>query len=522
MLRFAWLALVAGSLLPLAATAQTSPATQQGFAFCTVTDTGSAQAKIWASPIVPVTYAASDSGGFKRSLALASEFHAHVGTLGGAGDKQCILQASQSEVAASREEQHAIWDKRVYFIKIGDWREVAWTPAPWDPAADASLAQTQITKYFYCYNTQTDVPDRSDLARTVASQVFAMPVPGDDPGAAYTQANAYAEEFKQTVRAHGLPDEGTPLCIPHDTQGEADKTSRDYRKILGGFNTKFTEVPWRPTGQAPASTPATAGNALIAAPATAPTAAPTKGIGVRINTVSAELAQAMGLASPQGAWVVEVVESSGAMKAGIKPMDVLLEIAGQAVNSPGDVPIIIGRLQPGFQAPVRLWRERQMQTVTLIIPDQPAAVTTASHSTPPSAAPETAATDNAPDAGQYCAAFVLHSKSALILRTPIWEMPASQTSKAAMSDSLSRLAAAVIQANPGSKWVTFPPVLCYDSAAAHAGDTFCVSNTYKHFGGSQMAAQFCSRSKTRLEERWAEMTRSDGPDVRRFAWPVTP
>lgn len=520
MLRSAWLALVASSLLPLAATAQTSPATQQGFAFCTVTDTGSAQAKIWASPIVPVTYASSDPGGFKRSLELASEFHTHVGTLGGAGDKSCIVQPSQAEVAASRQEQQAIWDKRVYFIKIGDWRDVAWAPAAWNPAT-AAAQPAQLTKYFYCYNTQTDVPDRSDLARTVASQVFTMPVPGDDPGAVYTQATAYAEEFKQTVRAHGLPDEGT-LCIPHDTQGEADKTSRDYRKRLGGFNTKFTEIPWMPTGKAAASTPATTGNAVIAAPSTAPTAAPAKGIGVRINTVGAELAQAVGLASPQGAWVVEVVEGGGAMKAGIKPMDVLLEIAGQAVNTPGDVPIIIGRLRPGFQAPVRLWRERQMQTVTLTVPDQPVTATPASHSMSPSAAPETAATDNAPDGGQYCAAFVLHSKSALVLRTPIWEIPASQTSNAAMSDSLSRLAATAIQANPGSKWMTFPPVLCYDNAATHAGETFCVSSTYKHFGGSQMAAQFCNRSKTLLEKRWAEMTRSDGPNVRNFPWPVTP
>jgi hypothetical protein len=520
MLRFAWLALVAGSLLPLAATAQTTSATQQGFAFCTVTDTGSAQAKIWASPIVPVAHASSDPGGFKRSLELASEFHTHVGTLGGAGDKQCIVQPSQAEVAASRQEQQAIWDKRVYFIKIGDWRDVAWAPAAWNPAT-AAAQPAQLTKYFYCYNTQTDVPDRSDLARTVASQVFAMPVPGDDPGAVYAQANAYAETFKQTIRAHGLPDEGT-LCIPHDTQGEADKTSRDYRKRLGGFNTKFTEVPWMPTGQSAASTPAITVNAVIAAPAAAPTAAPAKGIGVRINRVGTELAQAVGLASPQGAWVVEVVEGGGAMKAGIKPMDVLLEIAGQAVNGPSDVPIILSRLQPGFQAPVRLWRERRMQTVTLTIPDQPAAATTASHSTPPGAAPETAVTDSAPDGGQYCAAFVLHSKSALALRAPIWEIPASQTSNAAMVDSLSRLVAAIIQANSSTKWMTFPPIVCYDNSGVHTGETFCFSSTYKHFGGSQMAGQFCNPSKALIDKRWADMVKADGNNARLFSWPTNP
>jgi hypothetical protein len=275
-----------------------------------------------------------------------------------------------------------------------------------------------------------------------------------------------------------------------------------------------------PTGveAAPASGPTTTGNSINAAPVSAPV----KGIGVRLNTVGMELAQALGLPSPKGAWVVEVLDGGGAMKAGIKPMDVLLEIAGQAVESPGDVPIVLGRLQPGFQAPVRLWRERRMQAVTLTIPDRAATVAPASHSMPPSAAPETGATDHAPDGGQYCTAFVLHSKSALVLRMPIWKIPASQTSNAAMSDSLSRLMTAVVQANPGSKWMTPPPVVCYENAATRAGETFCVSSTYKHFGGSQMAGQFCNSSKALVDQRWAEMIKNDGNNARLFPWPANP
>lgn len=523
MLRFAWLALVAGGLLrPVVANAHTTPAVQQGFAFCTLTDTGSAQAKIWASPIVPVTYAPSDPAGARRSLELASEFHAHVGTLGGAGNKNCVIQATQAEVAAIRAEQHAIWDKRMYFIKIGDWREVAWTPAPWNPAA-AATQPAQVDKYFYCYETQTDVPDRSDSARTVASQVFAMPVPGDDPGAVYTQANAYAEEFKLTVSAHGLPAEGT-ICVSHDTRAEADKTSRDYRKMFGGFNTRFTEVAWVPSGRMPASAPATVPTTTAAATAQATT--PPVAVGIRINAVTSELAQALGLPSTRGAWVVEVRAGGAAMKAGIKPMDVLLEIAGQSINVYSDVPTLVGQLRPGFQAPLRVWRERQLHELTLTIPTTAMAAAEVAGATPAVAAPAAGvapdASTLAPDNGQYCTAFVMHSKSALMLRMPIREIPASQASNASMSDSLSQLVTAVMQANPDSRWITFPPVVCYDNSAVHAGETFCLSNTYKHFGGSQMAGQFCNPSKALIEKRWADMVKADGGNMRMFPWPAIP
>ena len=59
---------------------------------------------------------------------------------------------------------------------------------------------------------------------------------------------------------------------------------------------------------------------------------PATGLGIQITGVSAELAQALGLSSTQGAWVVEVGADSAAARAGVKPMDVLVEIAGQAVT----------------------------------------------------------------------------------------------------------------------------------------------------------------------------------------------
>ena len=518
MLRFAWLALVAGSLLSFAAKAETTPATPQGFGFCTVTDSSSAQVKIWASPVFPVSYAPSDPAGGMRSLEVAGEFLEHVGTLGGQGTKSCVILATQGEAASFREKQRATWDERVYFIKIGDWREVAWTPAPWSPAT-AATPPAQLTRYFYCNHVDTDVPN--DLSHTVATTVFARQVPSGNPMAVYDLAAAYTAQFKQQVRARGLPEKGD--CTPFDTQGEAEHQQRLILRHFKGFNMKYDEIAWTPSEVAiPAAAAPTTTTASVAAP-TVPAKAvmPATGLGIRINAVTAELAQALGLPATQGAWVVEVADGGAAMKAGIKPMDVLVEIAGQAVTAHGDVPAIVGRLRPGFEAPVRVWRERRMQDLTVVMPTQSPEQAVATLSTSPASAAAAVVPASAPDNGQYCAAFVMRSKEQLMLRMPVWQIPVSQASQTAMSESLSRLITAVIQAHP-TKWTAFPSVACHDNSGVFAGETFCFSNTYKHFGGSQMAAQFCNRSKELIDKRWADMVKADGDNARIFPWPVAP
>ena len=529
MLRFAWLALVAGSLLSFAVKAETAPAMPQGFGFCTVTDSSSVQVKIWASPVFPVTYAPSDPAGGMRSLEVAGEFLEHVGTLGGQGTKSCVILPTQSEAATFREEQRAGWDKRLYFIKLGDWREVAWTPAPWSPAT-AATPPAELTRYFYCNHVDTDVPN--DLSHTVATTVFARKVPSGNPMAVYDLAAAYTAQFKQQVRAHGLPEKGD--CTPFDTQGEAEHQQRLILRHFKGFNMKYDEIAWTPGEVAITAVPATA---VVAAP-TAPANAvmPAAELGIRINAVTAELAQALGLPSTQGAWVLEVGDGSAAMKAGIKPMDVLVEIAGQAVSAPADVGLIVSRLRPGFEAPVQVWRNRHMQTVTVAIPAAAthtagASAVLATAATPaasaPTASPATAAATTTPpvpapiaaaNGRLHCTAFVTHAKSGLHLRTPIWDSTTGQDANAAMTASLQRLIGAVVQANPGTPWMKFAPTVCYDNSGVFAGETFCVSITHKHFGGTQMAAQFCNPSKEMIDKRNADMNKSSA-GARAFPWP---
>ncbi|KRG61685.1 hypothetical protein ABB26_18160, partial [Stenotrophomonas humi] len=123
--RLAALVVAALGLSPLLAAAQA--ATKSSFILCTLTDTGRTPAQVWASPVFEFVAPVHDMELLNR---LAGEFHRHVAGFGGAGDKSCVALATRAEADVFREEQRALWDKRMYFIKVGNWHDVAWTPSP--------------------------------------------------------------------------------------------------------------------------------------------------------------------------------------------------------------------------------------------------------------------------------------------------------------------------------------------------------------------------------------------------------
>ena len=523
MLRFVWLALVVSVLLPSFAHAQAAPATQQGFGFCTVTDNSSAQIKIWASPVFPLESASDDHGASRRTIEVANEFLAHVGTLGGTGTKICLVLPTQAEAEAFREEQRAPWSKRMYFIKLGDWRDVAWTPAPLKPGA-AAASDAPVTRYFLCHAMQMDFPDRSALSRTVASGVFVRPVPAGSPSAMYDQAKVYATQFQAIVQAHGLPVQGD--CMPYDSAGEAQYAYQQMKRLADGFNQEYTEVAWTPQAQALSAPVATTG---VPAPAAN---APTRGtLGVKIGPVSAELAQGLGRSSTEGAWVVEVLDGGAAKAAGIQPMDLLLKIAGQAVSAPTDVGPIISRLRPGFEAPVQVWRDQRLQTVTVLVPgkvtettEAPAIPAVSAHTAapvatmPPAAAASASATTA--EAGYFCFAFVTRTEPPLVVQAPIHREADTRPTDGVLTSSLRQLVQAVQTAYPGKWHDGLMSPVCYDNSMVFPGETFCVASTHKHFSGSQMLGMFCNASRDTLEKRFADHRNSSGTAaVQVLDWP---
>lgn len=94
-------------------------------------------------------------------------------------------------------------------------------------------------------------------------------------------------------------------------------------------------------------------------------------LGIETQEVTAELAVSFGLQGSQGALITGVVRGSPAARAGIKPGDVLLSIAGQELEDASRVLNLIVALRPGESVPLRLVRRGQEMTVQVEIGKRP-------------------------------------------------------------------------------------------------------------------------------------------------------
>jgi serine protease Do len=90
-------------------------------------------------------------------------------------------------------------------------------------------------------------------------------------------------------------------------------------------------------------------------------------IGVRIDQVTKDLAEGLGLPRAQGALVAGVEAGTPADKAGIKEGDVILKFDGKNVERSTDLPRLVGATKPGNRSTVELWRKGKPVTVTLTV-----------------------------------------------------------------------------------------------------------------------------------------------------------
>lgn len=79
-------------------------------------------------------------------------------------------------------------------------------------------------------------------------------------------------------------------------------------------------------------------------------------LGVRIQMVTAEIAESFGMKEASGALVAEVSQDGPAKKAGIKPGDIILGFNGQKVETMRRLPRIVAETPIGIDVPVILWR----------------------------------------------------------------------------------------------------------------------------------------------------------------------
>ena len=99
--------------------------------------------------------------------------------------------------------------------------------------------------------------------------------------------------------------------------------------------------------------------AAAADPASPTTSVHRGWLGVRIQAVTDEIAESLGLDKPHGALVASVNDNGPAQTGGIQPGDVILSFDGKPVTDMRHLPRLVAETGVGKTVPVTVWRKRQ-------------------------------------------------------------------------------------------------------------------------------------------------------------------
>jgi Do/DeqQ family serine protease len=94
-------------------------------------------------------------------------------------------------------------------------------------------------------------------------------------------------------------------------------------------------------------------------------------IGVEVQELSPELARSFDLPDTRGALIAGVLDGGPAHQAGMRPGDVLLEIAGKPVTDTTAMLNLIAGLKPGTRANFTVFRETQRRQLNVVIGRRP-------------------------------------------------------------------------------------------------------------------------------------------------------
>ena len=90
-------------------------------------------------------------------------------------------------------------------------------------------------------------------------------------------------------------------------------------------------------------------------------------LGVQIQSVTAEIAESLGLDKARGALVSEVIADSPADKAGVKQSDVILSFDGKSVNKMPELPLIVAESDIDRNVKMVVWRDGREKTLRVLI-----------------------------------------------------------------------------------------------------------------------------------------------------------
>ena len=90
-------------------------------------------------------------------------------------------------------------------------------------------------------------------------------------------------------------------------------------------------------------------------------------LGIQLQEVTTELAAALALGERTGVLVAEVIDGSPAQAAGLQDGDVILEIAGEEVNSTNELSRLVAAYPPGEKVRVRVSRDERERNLTVTL-----------------------------------------------------------------------------------------------------------------------------------------------------------
>src|SRR5206468_10739669 len=90
-------------------------------------------------------------------------------------------------------------------------------------------------------------------------------------------------------------------------------------------------------------------------------------IGVQIQEVLRDTADAFGLAKPTGALVNSVEKGGPSDKAGIETGDIILKVDGREVHTSSELPRIITAVRPGTAVTLTIWRKGAQKDVKVTV-----------------------------------------------------------------------------------------------------------------------------------------------------------
>jgi len=83
-------------------------------------------------------------------------------------------------------------------------------------------------------------------------------------------------------------------------------------------------------------------------------------LGVRIQEVTKEIAEAVGLKKAEGALVASVGEKSPADKAGVKAGDIILKFDGKKIDTMRTLPKVVANTEVGKTVKLEIWRDKKL------------------------------------------------------------------------------------------------------------------------------------------------------------------